>query len=236
MTNRTRPKFTPVAHHSANNIGRPEFAGGNARVHVAQVAARLIAEGLTDYRAAKQKAARQLGIADHHAIPDNHEVEAALREHLALFARDTQPQALSALREIALQVMMRLQQFSPWLVGPVLNGTATECSEIELEIISVDPKIFEMYLIGARIAFEHRDVQNRQQGMSAGKKHNAKRASYRMEFDRVPVVISLYDSHADRQAANPRDSIRHHRAQQVDAEKHFVESGKPSAGGLFGLK
>ena len=236
MATRARPKFTPVDYHSACNIGRPEFAIGNDRAHVAQVAARLIAEGLTDYRAAKLKAARQLGIDGRHALPDNHEVEAALREHLALFARDIQPQVLSALREIALQVMSRLQQFSPWLVGPVLNGTANEFSEIELEIIGVDPKIFETHLIGARVSFEHRDVKNRQHGTSAERGRNAKRASYRMEFDDVPVVISLYDSHADRQAANPGDSIRHHRVQQEDAEKHFAKSEKTSTCAPFGAK
>ncbi len=223
MTKRARSKSSAVDRHSAKNIGRPEFAAGNVRAHVAQLAARLIAEGLTDYRAAKQKAARQLGISDPYALPDNFEVETALREHLALFAGETQPKVLSAMREIALKVMTRLQPFSPWLVGPVLNGTATQYSEIELEIIGVDPKIFEMHLIDARIAFEHRDVQYRQQGMPAGKGHNAKRASYRLEFDDVPVVISLYDSHADRHAANPGDSIRHHRAQQADAEKRFSE-------------
>ena len=47
------------------------------RSAVAQAAARLIAEGLTDYHAAKKKAARQLGISEKNGLPDNHEIEKA---------------------------------------------------------------------------------------------------------------------------------------------------------------
>lgn len=223
MTKRARSKSSAVDRRSAKNMGRPEFAAGNVRAHVAQLAARLIAEGLTDYRAAKQKAARQLGISDPYALPDNFEVETALREHLALFAGETQPKVLSAMREIALKVMTRLQPFSPWLVGPVLNGTANEFSEIELEIIGVDAKTFEIYLIGADATFEHVDVQHLRQRNSSEKGHDGIRARYRLEFEGVPVLISLYDSHADRQTTNPGNSIRHARAQQADAEKRFSE-------------
>ncbi len=50
----------------------------NQRRHVAYLAARLMAEeGIADYAFAKQKAARQAGLADSQGLPDNREIEAA---------------------------------------------------------------------------------------------------------------------------------------------------------------
>ena len=46
----------------------------NLRSHLAYLAARLIAEdGVGDYASAKQKAARQAGLADANLLPDNSE-------------------------------------------------------------------------------------------------------------------------------------------------------------------
>ena len=47
------------------------------RASIANAAARLMAEdGITDFHLSKKKAARQLGLPDHVAFPDNAEVEA----------------------------------------------------------------------------------------------------------------------------------------------------------------
>lgn len=223
-----RPKTVPTD-ETINPVTRADRDSRDnerprVQAQIATVAARLIAEGLTNYHSAKQKAARQLGMTKDHALPGNHEIEAALREHFALFASDTQPRALRALRETAIRLMTRLERFSPWLVGPVLSGIANEFSEIELELIGVEPKNFEMYLLDVGVDFEHRDVARRHAGE---RKLGAPLASYRLEFDSLPVVITLHESHVARQSAHSGDRLRHERAQRAEVERRFAESEKP---------
>lgn len=224
MTQRNRPvaksraKSGPLP--ALANFERREHIRNDLRARIAHTAARLIAEGLTDYQAAKQKAARQHGVTDNYALPDNLEIEMALREHLRMFGGETQPRILSALRDAALRLMSRLEPFSPWLVGAVLNGTANEFSEIELELVGAEPKVLEMYLLNARVEFDLCDTLQRKGGSPTRMPPVMK---YRLEFDGIPVSIVLHEHHAARNAAHPRDSIRHDRAQRVDVEKRFRE-------------
>jgi hypothetical protein len=189
------------------------------RASIAHSAARLIAEGLTDYQAAKKKAARHHGVTDRHALPDNHEIELALRAHFALFSAHSQPLVLSALRKTAIRLMLRLEQFSPWLVGAVLNGTANEFSEIELELIGVEPKEFEIYLLNAGVDFELCDSLRATVASSTQKSQPMK---YRVEFDAAPVTIALYDQQATRLAAS-LNGIKRDRAPRADAERRFKD-------------
>jgi hypothetical protein len=120
------------------------------RVRIAQVAARLIAEhGITDWSLAKRKAARQLMLPEREALPGDDEVQAALTEHHALFARDTHDDQLRAQREEALLWMRRLAQFAPQLRGGVAEGWATEHSDIRLELVAEDAKAVELVLLNA---------------------------------------------------------------------------------------
>ena len=65
-----------------------------ARASIANAAARLMAEdGITDFHLAKKKAARQLGLPDHVAFPDNAEVEAELRIYQRLYRMQFEDQA-----------------------------------------------------------------------------------------------------------------------------------------------
>lgn len=222
MTHRNRPADKPTAKTNHLRLqgdrGRQTNIQDNTKARIAQSAARLIAEGQTDYQAAKRKAARQHGVTDRHALPDNHEVELALREHFALFSADAQSQALAALRETAIRLMARLEQFSPWLVGAVLNGTANEFSEIELELVGIEPKDFEIYLLNAGVEYELCDSPRPRRASSAPRTRPGK---YSMEFDGAPVTIVLHEHQAARQSANAGDPIKHHRAQRVEAENQF---------------
>lgn len=202
-----------------NKIALRDKTRNELRTSIAHSAARLIAEGLTDYRDAKQKAARQHGVTDGQTLPDNREIELALREHLALFAGTTQPRVLSLLRDTAIRVMRQLEHFSPWLVGPVLSGTATEFNEIELELIGVEPKVFEIYLLNVGVDFEH---CNMHQAKRASPTRTPLTAKYRLIYDQVPVSIALFDQHTERQALFPLDSIRHDRARRADVERRFL--------------
>ena len=128
----------------------------NLRQQIAYLAARLVAEeGVTDFGFAKQKAARQAGLTEARLLPDNREIEAALRDYQELFQSETQPDELRALREAALVLMRQLEDFRPALVGPVLGGTANQFSEITLQVFADDAKELALFLVNHR--WRHED-------------------------------------------------------------------------------
>ena len=127
----------------------------NLRLHIAYLAARLMAEdGIADYASAKQKAARQAGLADANLLPDNAEIEAALREFQDLYQSDEQPAQVRRLREIAVKVMREFEEFRPALVGAVLAGTAGPHSDISLQLYTDDPKALTLFLLNGGYRFE----------------------------------------------------------------------------------
>jgi hypothetical protein len=214
-------------------------AAQQMRVLITRQAAKLIAEGLTDYHAAKLKAARQLNCNDKNALPDNQEIELALREHLSLFAAHTQPIALAALRKAALRAMRWLQiegqgqgygaaalgtsfVFEPWLTGAVLNGTANEYSEIELELVGVEAKTMEFILLNRGVEFDLQEANPKSKSYKPEAIKPIQPIQYHLEFEDAPLVITLYESHAQRQALYPRGSIKHERVKLNDAEILFA--------------
>lgn len=125
---------------------------------IAATAARLVVEEGLEYGPAKRRAVRQLGLPARAALPDNDEVEAAVREYLGLFCADTQPAELRALRRLALDWMLRLAQFRPHLAGAVWHGTATRLSDIYLQLFCDDEKSVEIFLIDQGVRYEARTV------------------------------------------------------------------------------
>lgn len=123
---------------------------------IAASAATWIVEHGLDYASACRKAAEHLGLSGRRGLtmPDHLEVEDAVREHLALFFADTQPQALRALRELAAAWMTRLQDFQPHVGGAVWRGTAGAHSPILLDLYTDDPTGPEMALINQGVPFE----------------------------------------------------------------------------------
>jgi hypothetical protein len=104
---------------------------------LAQEAARIMAEhGIEDFLQAKRKAADRLGVNDVSVLPKNIEIEAALRAHQRLFGRESHDHSLKEQRRIAFETMRLLAEFNPRLVGSVLNGTATEYSDINLHLFA----------------------------------------------------------------------------------------------------
>ena len=192
----------------------------NVRSEIAYLAARLIAEdGITDFAAAKQKAARQLGITDEGSLPDNVEVDAALKSHQALFQRDSQPLECRALRQIAIEVMRGLDRFSPWLVGAVLNGSANRFSPIEIEIVADDAKQLEMFFFNIGTPFDMRIKRARQTPTGSTANENVNDISiYEISFKEIPILIAFYPNHAVRATHHPRGSLKHAHAQLADVE------------------
>ncbi|HEX7648872.1 MAG TPA: hypothetical protein VF450_15840 [Noviherbaspirillum sp.] len=127
------------------------------RAEIATAAARLIAEDGADYATAKRKAARQvLGNTKVRGeiMPDNEQIEEEVRQYNELFFGDTQPARLLHLRKLALRMMGELSQFSPFLTGAVLNGTAGEHSDIYLQLFSESAKDVEIFLLNKNVDFE----------------------------------------------------------------------------------
>ena len=125
-----------------------------ATAEIAQTAARLVVEEGLEWGPAKHRAVRQLGLPSRTALPGNDLVEEAVREYIALFCADTQPQELQALRELALQWMDRLAEWGPHLAGAVWRGTATRLSDIYLQLFCDDPKSAEIALINQHVNYE----------------------------------------------------------------------------------
>lgn len=127
----------------------------SARNLAAQVAAQWMYEhGINDFALAKRKAARQLGIIDAHQLPDNPEIEAAIRERLAIFHAESHSTIQLALQNIALRTMKNLAEFNPHLTGSVLNGTAGQHADIHIELFTDSEKEVEMYLLNQKIQFQ----------------------------------------------------------------------------------
>lgn len=163
------------------------------RQRIAAAAARMIAEdGIGDYALAKRKAARQLGLDEAHSLPGNDEVDAELRAYQALYLEDEQPECLAELRAIALDLMEELEKFRPYLVGPVLKGTAGRFSEIDLQLFTDDPKAVEFHLLNRRIPY---DVS--QQKRFSGDQSRAV-AVLKLEREGVPVNVAIFTANDER--------------------------------------
>jgi len=134
--------------------------GEHLRKALAQEAARLMAEqGIDDFLLAKRKAAERLGATDVSVLPRNTEIEAALAEHHRLFGADNHSMELAAIRRTAAQTMRLFNEFQPRLVGPVLSGTASAHSEINLHVFAETPEAVALKLLERNIP--HQSAERR---------------------------------------------------------------------------
>ena len=146
------------------------------REEIAAVAARFIAEDGLDYAGAKQRAAREvIGDRRRHqpdCMPDNALVEAAVREHQALFMADTQPLRLAHLRTVARDVMRFLvaageaagMTLEPFVTGAVVNGTAGDHSDVHLQLFDDRVKDIEIMMLNAGADFAVSEVPGSRDG------------------------------------------------------------------------
>ncbi len=125
---------------------------------IAIAAAALVVDEGLEYGPAKQRAAKSLGLPPRTPMPDNNLLEAAVREHIAIFHADTQPTELLALRELALVWMDRLVAYRPHIGGAVWHGTATRHSDVYLQLFCDDPKALEIELINQGVDYDATQV------------------------------------------------------------------------------
>ena len=133
------------------------------RAEIAAAAARMIAEDGADYGTAKRKAAKiilgnQKVRGD--ILPDNAQIEAEVREYQSLFFGDAQAERLRHLRQLALELMERLSDFTPYLTGAVLNGTAGEHSDIHLQLFAESGKEVAVFLLNHNVNYEVSEAQH----------------------------------------------------------------------------
>ncbi|MCX8144822.1 MAG: hypothetical protein N3C59_00635 [Azovibrio sp.] len=180
-----------MARHERPRAPRPNVT----RTRIASAAARLMAEdGVTDIGQAKKKAARQLGLPDTSALPDDGEVEAELRLYQALYQSDSQPAKLRDLREEALRIMEMLADFHPYLTGPVLAGTAGAFSAIDLMLFADSAKEVEIFLLDHGLAFEHSEPR-----------HDKAEAALRLFTPQAEVNLTIFPPRMERHTFHHRD-------------------------------
>jgi hypothetical protein len=168
------------------------------RRNIASLAARLMAEdGISDYGLAKRKAARQLGAPETEALPANAEIETELRAYQSLYQSEEQRQRLHRLRAVAVSAMRLLEHFSPYLTGPVLDGTAGRYAAVDLLVFPESPKPVEIFLLDRMIEYRHGETR-RGSGEPA-------EAVLNFEWEDTPISVAVHDRFAERmQHRNPR--------------------------------
>src|SRR3970040_818506 len=151
---RRKPRSSQVGHRPKPNSPDTD----ELRQHIATDAARIMAEeGVRDFQTAKRKAAARLGLPETKHLPGNDEVDSALQEYLRLFHAGRLTQSVLRLRVLATEAMRFLEKFEPRLVGPVLSGTVTSASAIELHLTADSPEEIGFWLQEHSIPYEMTD-------------------------------------------------------------------------------
>ena len=156
------------------------------RLEIAAAAARLVADSGLDYGSAKQKAAREVVGTERlprNQLPDNNEIDEALREHLLLFD-DEHPARLARMRRAALELMRELSRFHPLATGAVWKGIATEHVPIHLQLFHDNGKEVGFFLIDRRVAFDATTVPHYRSGEDV--------EAFVFEWRGEPVLLSVY--------------------------------------------
>jgi hypothetical protein len=175
------------------------------RVMLAQEAARVIAEdGVRDYQLAKRKAAARLGVRDLHGnLPTNAEIEAALEERQRIFGGAAHDGTVRRLRQAALEAMRSFAAFEPRLVGPVLTGTATAHTDVQLHLFCDTPERIAILLLER--AIPHEQVERRVRRMSG---EHRQLPAFRFVAGEVAFEVLVF----------PYDDIREAPASLVDGK------------------
>jgi len=190
-------------------------------MRIAAAAARIMAEeGIDDFALAKRKAARRLGAADSEALPANDEIEAELRDYLALYQADEHPERIVELRRVALEAMRALERFSPYLTGPVLAGLAGPYAEIELQLFPESSKEVELFLLDLDIAYDASDERR-----YSGDRARAV-AVISLSWQGVPLRLSVFDPRDERAAMKTSPTGRVTARAGIAEVRALVEGGR----------
>ena len=193
------------------------------RGKIAAAAARLIAEDGASYETAKKKAMRQI-LGNRRLpgkmLPDNQEIEEALRTYHTLFMGQAQRSRLAYLRQSALRMMTELAAFNPCLTGAVLNGTAGEHSHIHLHLFTENPKDVEICLLN-----QNRDISVTDAPLS----RNNIQAAETIHFHHDGEIFHLSIFHPNDQRKMARPASAPMERAGISELKHLIENPANSA-------
>lgn len=131
----------------------PELAAEAARIYVE--------EALTDYGAAKRRAAERLGLSSRGGLPDNARVEAEVIAYQRLFGGAAYAARLQQLRRTAVQAMQLLAAFAPRLTGAVVSGAISSAHRVQLHAFPDKAELVDVFLVdrGFKITESERDYR-----------------------------------------------------------------------------
>jgi len=194
---------------------------GNMASEISITAARLVVEEGLDYGAAKRRAVKQLGLPLRTELPSHDEVEAEVRDYIALFCADTQPAELETLRRLALIWMQRMADFRPYLGGSVWHGTATKLSDIYIALFCDDPKSAEIALIDHRADYIARSIKGIDGGIVEALSIHAPCKALNTD---IGVHLMIYDYDDLRGALKPDTEGRTPRGDLAAVAKLLIEN------------
>lgn len=196
------------------------------RQRITAEAARIMsAEGVRDFQTAKRKAALRLNVANAKHLPSNEEIEAALREYLQLFHARRLSATLQRLRQLALEAMQFFRDFEPRLVGPVLSGTVTPESAIQLHVCADTAEEIGLLLSEHNIPHDDKDKRIRYGGE---RQENC--PMYRFTVDACVIEVYVFRPQAMREAPlSPVDGRPMKRASLKELEALIRETEEPPA-------
>ena len=98
----------------------------------------IISQGIENFSNAKNKAAKNLNIENLGCLPSNYEIEKSLKEHYQLFVPLTHAEHVELMRATAIEIMNLFIDFQTYVVGPVVSGTASSSSSINIHLSTED--------------------------------------------------------------------------------------------------
>jgi hypothetical protein len=174
----------------------PKAHEAELRERLAQESARLMIEhGIGDFGLAKRKAAERLAVTSLGALPSNAQIEACLVERQRIFAPAGFGDWIAHLRGLALELMRQLETFEPRLAGPVLAGTATSTSRIEVHVFaaSAEAVAFALERHGHRLS-------SCLQRFRFGGGRQEQVPGYRFQLDGAEVLTPVFPENGIREA------------------------------------
>ena len=174
---------------------------------IAAIAARMIVEEGRDSAQAKRKAAAAL--AGHRAraltvLPDKEQMDAALREYLRTVVGAPHKALLRCLRSVAVHWMQVLEDFRPYLVGAVLDGSATQHSPLKVNLYTESAKDVEMALLQQGVSFRVADPPGGEAHALEVIGFLAPSGDPSVHEDSIGVLLTVYEPGALRVAPHAR--------------------------------
>ena len=113
----------------------------------------MLEEGIADYTFAKRKAAKFFGLIDGVPLPNNEEINKAMKEYQAIFNNDSEQYDINKHRHQAYLTMIKFEKFNPYLVGLLSENISTKYPKIQINLYVENIKEIEYFLIKNSIIY-----------------------------------------------------------------------------------